>query len=241
MKIPYPSDFPVRSFFFLCSVMSPRSLSLRFNAKCTLLISRVQFLCRAAPPEAMASGCAGSPAACPPPAGQLRNRPAFSIPAREGIYSLFAPRAARLRLCQALAAAGAWPSPPAFAQSEPKGSPCAAACRTRGGFPPPALRAMPADQLASLSGLPYPGRFSAPPLGASCFHERNKTSVILLRSPRIQKNRLERKQQNNGFVGVRRAAVGGASTLFSDPPAPYVSIISDNLRHVKRPGARPGV
>lgn len=134
----------------------------------------------------MASGCAGSPAACPPPAGALRARLSgvFDPCSAKGFTcSVVAPRGLitgrpspagiiplartpaqpgnrlppvllgfRLRqpLSQATGCAGfAWLSLPASAQSEPKGSPCAPACRCRGGFLPPGDIRAPCRQTGS--------------------------------------------------------------------------------------------
>ena len=122
------------------------------------------------------------------------------------------------------------------APPEPVGSDCAGSDRrpplARAQFP--AFLSLPREGFFSCrasrgSGPAQPGTgcagfawLSPPdfrsPLGASHFHERNKTSVILLRSSRIKKQRARTNaRQNNGFVVVRRAAVCGASTLSLDP------------------------
>ena len=144
---------------------------------------------RAAPPEPVGTGCAGSDRRPPLARAQF---PAFLSLPREGFFS-----------CRA----------------------------SRGSGSGSARHRLRRFCLAFAAGFP-------PPLGASHFHERNKTSVILLRSSRIKKQRARTNaRQNNGFVVVRRAAVCGASTLSLDPSAPYGPIISDNLRHVKHHGA----
>ena len=146
------------------------------------------------------------------------------------------------------------------APPEPVGSDCAGSDRrpplARAQFP--AFLSLPREGFFSCrasrgSGPAQPGTgcagfawLSPPdfrsPLGASHFHERNKTSVILLRSSRIKKQGLGRTQDKIMVL------LSFAEPLCVAPLpchlilyAPYGPIISDNLRHVKHHGAPLGV
>lgn len=182
--LPYLIDVIFSCHFFT-------ALRQKHPAKSRVLLF---FSHRAAPPEPVGSGVAGSDRRPPFARAQF---PAFLSLPREGFFSCRASR-------------GSGPAQPG------------AGCRRR---------------LAFASAARQPPDFRSP-LGASHFHERNKTSVILLRSSRIKKQGLERTQDKIMVL------LSFAEPLCVAPLpchlilyAPYGPIISDILRHVKHHGA----